>query len=86
LAVIKNIRTNMNHQNHTKAKASVKGYAKPTPAKWRKIGDGLLLLSTTIAALNLQHPSVAIAVQVSGVIGKFLTNFFHDSDTDAPTN
>lgn len=75
----------MNHSNRTKAKVSVKGYAKPTPEKWRKIGDGLLLLSTTIAALNIQHPTVAIAVQVTGVIGKFLTNFFH-ADTDAPTN
>jgi len=85
LAGIKNIRINMNQTNHTKVKASVKGYAKPTPEKWRKIGDGLLLLSTTIAALNIQHPTVAIAVQVTGVVGKFLTNFFH-ADTDATTN
>jgi len=75
----------MNQTNHTKVKASVKGYAKPTPEKWRKIGDGLLLLSTTIAALNIQHPTVAIAVQVTGVVGKFLTNFFH-ADTDAPAD
>lgn len=75
----------MNHSNRTKAKVSVKGYAKPTPAKWRKIGDGLLVASTTIATLNIQHPSVAIAVQVTGVLGKFITNFFHD-DTDAPAN
>jgi len=72
----------MNQANHTKDRASVKGYAKPTPAKWRKIGDGLLLLSTTLAALNISHPTLAIGIQVTGVIGKFLTNFFHE-DTEA---
>ena len=75
----------MSQTNRTKAKVSVKGYAKPTPAKWRKIGDSLLVASTTIAALNIQHPTVAIAVQVTGVVGKFLTNFFH-ADTDAPAD
>jgi hypothetical protein len=68
----------MSQEKNTKAKASVKGYAKPTPTRWRKIGDGLLLASTTLAALNIQHPTLAIAIQVTGVIGKFLTNFFHE--------
>jgi len=72
----------MNQANHTKDRASVEGYAKPTPAKWRKIGDALLLLSTTLAALNISHPTLAIGIQVTGVIGKFLTNFFHE-DTAA---
>ena len=72
----------MNQTKNTRAKVSVKGYAKPTPAKWRKIGDGLLLASTTIATMNIQHPTVAVAVQITGVLGKFITNFFHE-DTAA---
>lgn len=68
----------MSQENNTEVKASIKGYKLPTPAKWRKIGDGLLLVSTTLAALNIADPKLAIAIQVSGVLGKFLTNFFHE--------
>jgi hypothetical protein len=59
-------------------KVSVDGYYKPTPNKWRRIGDNLLLLSTTLSALNINSPHVAIAIQVTGVVGKFLTNFFYE--------
>lgn len=59
-------------------KVGVSGYYKPTPSKWRKIGDNLLLLSTTLSALNIHSPHVAIAIQITGVLGKFLTNFFYE--------
>ena len=48
-----------------------------------KIGDTLLIISTTIAGLNLDHPHIAIIVQVTGIAGKFITNFFHyENETD----
>jgi hypothetical protein len=55
-------------------------YMKPTPKKWRKLGDALLGMSlfiTGTAVYNdvdwLVYTSAAI-----GVIGKFLTNFFSE--------
>jgi hypothetical protein len=61
-----------------KVKVSAEGYYKPTPSKWRKIGDTLLLASTTLSSLNIDKPYIAIAIQVTGVVGKFLTNFAHE--------
>lgn len=53
-------------------------YMKPTPKKWRRLGDSLLAMSlfiTGTATYNdidwLVYTSAAI-----GIIGKFLTNFF----------
>jgi ABC-type phosphate/phosphonate transport system permease subunit len=55
-------------------------YMKPTPKKWRKLGDSLLAMSlfvTSTAAYNdiewMIYTSAAI-----GIIGKFLTNFFSE--------
>ena len=73
-------------ETNKRTRVSLQGYAKPTPAKWRKIGDGLLLASTLIASLNISTPAVALTVQISGVVGKFLTNFFHDDNTNTPAN
>ena len=57
-----------------------KGYSKPTPKKLRRLGDGLLILSTSIAgyAMANDYPTVEFVVMVSGVAGKFLTNFFSE--------
>jgi hypothetical protein len=55
-------------------------YYKPTPKKWRKIGDSLLAVSSFIAGYgilgNLQW--LAIAGLITGVVGKFLTNMFSE--------
>ena len=53
-------------------------YYKSTPAKWRKIGDALLAVSTTITgfAIYEQTKWVALSALILGVLGKFLTNFF----------
>lgn len=53
-------------------------YYKPTPAKWRKLGDALLGVSTTITGFAIYEEAkwVAISALIFGVIGKFLTNFF----------
>lgn len=54
-------------------------YFKPTPKKWRKIGDTLLIVGTMTTALTVftVNPIIpAISVIITG-IGKILTNFSH---------
>lgn len=53
-------------------------YYAPTPAKWRKLGDALLGVSTTITGFAIYEDikGVAITALILGVVGKFLTNFF----------
>lgn len=56
----------------------MKNYYKPTPKKWRKLGDALLAISTFVAsyAITEDYKIIAISGFIIGVIGKFLTNFF----------
>jgi hypothetical protein len=53
-------------------------YYRPTPIKWRKIGDALLAASTTITTCAIyEHVEwLAYTALITGVIGKFLTNLF----------
>jgi|TARA_R110000868_G_scaffold303124_1_gene563632 hypothetical protein len=53
-------------------------YYAPTPVKWRKLGDALLGISTTITGFAIYEEIrwIAITALLLGVIGKFLTNFF----------
>jgi hypothetical protein len=53
-------------------------YYRPTPVKWRKIGDALLAASTTITtfAIYEQVEWLAYVALITGVVGKFLTNLF----------
>lgn len=66
-------------------------YWKPTPKKWRKIGDSLLAVATLLSVGGLwQFDSLKeifsaeelkfmiIGSIVLGVAGKFLTNFFKE--------
>jgi divalent metal cation (Fe/Co/Zn/Cd) transporter len=70
-------------------KLSMKHYWKPTPKKWRKIGDAILATTTFVTAGGLisyeelrnifspQEIKVTIAIcLILGVLSKFLTNFF----------
>ena len=61
----------------------LKDYYKPTPVIWRKLGDALLAVSVTITGFamyqNIQW--VALIALITGVIGKFLTNFFTEDNT-----
>lgn len=72
-------------------------YYKPTPKKWRKIGDTILAVGTFVTAGSLiqydqlkeiftpQEVKVIIASAfVLGVAGKFLTNFFKEEETTTP--
>lgn len=58
-------------------------YFKPTPKKWRQLGDALLGVSTTITGYSLYVDLkwVAAVALILGVVGKFLTNFFTDDST-----
>ncbi len=57
----------------------MKNYWKPTPVKWRKLGDALLAVSalmTTCAIANEWAKWIQLTALVLGIVGKFLTNFF----------
>jgi hypothetical protein len=55
-----------------------KKYYSPTPAKWRRLGDALLGISTTITGFAIYEETkwIAMTALIIGVIGKFLSNFF----------
>lgn len=62
-----------------KLKFGIGQYAKPTPKKLRRLGDGLLLASTIMTnEMMVDKPAVASVVLIFGAIGKFLTNFFSE--------
>lgn len=58
----------------------MKKYYQPTPVKWRKLGDALLALSTTVStyAIVEEYKWVALSACLIGGIGKFLTNLFSE--------
>ena len=54
-------------------------YNKPTPKKLRRLGDGLLLVSSIVTEETMiDKPALASFALIAGVIGKFLTNFFSE--------
>lgn len=57
---------------------------KPTPTKYRKLGDALLSVSTMITgfAIYEDYKWLAFIALLCGSVGKFLTNFFADADGD----
>jgi len=71
-----------------------KQYYKPTPIFWRKVGDSMLAGATLFAVGGLwdfntlggvlSAKAVSIITHASiflGIVGKLLSNFFSDSDT-----
>ncbi len=63
-----------------KSKFNIKGYFKPTPKTFRKLGDALLASSTLIStyAISEDMKCLAITTLMIGAIGKFATNFFSE--------
>ena len=70
-------------------------YWKPTPKRWRRIGDSLLAVASVLAIGGLwqfdnlkdifttQEIKIMIVTSiVLGVVGKFLTNFFKEDDSE----
>jgi hypothetical protein len=53
-------------------------YYRPTPVKWRKIGDAFLAASATITTFAIAEDVqwLAYVALFTGVVGKFLTNLF----------
>lgn len=61
-------------------KFGFKSYFKPTPKRFRVLGDSLAsagTLAATIAVLN-GHAVVGTAIIVLAWVGKFMSNFFTD--------
>lgn len=56
-------------------------YKSATPKKWRKVGDALLSISTLLTTYSIADDwgkALSIAIILTGVLGKFLTNFFSE--------
>ena len=73
-------------------KKLIKNYYKPTPGKWRKLGDALLACALFVGAGGLMafdqlkevysshELKLIIGASIAlGIIGKFLTNFFSET-------
>ena len=57
---------------------AVESYYKPTPFKWRLVGDSILIVGstvTTVAGLLSLSPYVVAAGAIFTALGKILTNF-----------
>jgi hypothetical protein len=56
----------------------LKNYYKPTPKKYRKLGDAILAMSTAMTFVGIQTDDKLIIYffLFLGCIGKFLTNFY----------
>ena len=79
----------------TRLKKMTNRYWKPTPKKWRRIGDSLLAVASVLAIGGLwqfdnlkdiftsTEIKAMIVISIAfGVIGKFLTNFFKEDDSE----
>ena len=71
-----------------KTEFSWKGYWKPTPLMFRKIGDGLLGLFSilSVSSVITEHKYLAIGSLALGALGKMLSNFFTDVPVESPEN
>ena len=60
-----------------------KNYFKPTPKRFRVLGDSLASASVFVSTYGVLNDmkQMAIVVLVSGWVGKFLTNFFSEDVT-----
>ena len=68
-----------------KKKTMYEKYAAPTPIKWRKVGDSVLVGTSGMSAVIMGAPFpehitiwVVFGLNVIGVGGKIVTNFFSE--------
>lgn len=56
---------------------AMKNYYKPTPVKWRKIGDSLLMIGSTVTGFSaFTMPPIVTAIAAGlTCLGKIITNF-----------
>lgn len=69
----------------------IANYYNPTPRKFRKIGDAILLGSTSLSAMMMGAPLsentktwTIFLLNVLGVLGKVLTNFAKEEESGEP--
>lgn len=58
-------------------------YFAPVPAKWRKVGDSILIFGTTMTATFAGmevHKEWIIGMSILTAIGKMITNFFSEEN------
>jgi hypothetical protein len=62
-------------------KQLLNNYWAPTPKKWRKLGDALLTVSTTITGFSIatDHKTLAYTALICGILGKVITNLFTET-------
>jgi hypothetical protein len=64
-------------------KLDTKSYYRPTPTKWRKLGDSILILGTTLTAtfagMEVDKGWI-IAAAIVTAVGKMVTNFFSEDE------
>ena len=68
-------------------KISIKAYFLPTPKRFRVLGDSLASASvfvSTYAIIN-DHQSFGVFVLIGGWLGKFITNFFTETESETQT-
>ena len=55
----------------------------PTPRVWRQLGNALFGVSTIISGYTMYSdlPTVALVTMICGVVGKFLSEFFVEDNT-----
>ena len=58
------------------------GYFKPTPKRFRILGDTLLSVSVFATSYNIinEEKTLAITTLIVGCLGKFFTNFFVEEE------
>jgi hypothetical protein len=79
----------------TQLKKMSNRYWKPTPKKWRRVGDSFLAVASVLAIGGLwqfdnlkgiftpNEIKIMIVISIAlGVIGKFLTNFFKEDNSE----
>lgn len=61
----------------------IKNYYSPTPTKWRKLGDSILIFGTTLTA-TFAGMEIAkgwiIGAAIATAFGKMITNIFTDEE------
>jgi hypothetical protein len=88
---------NLTNIHHMKKKVNglMCDYWKPTPKRWRRIGDSLLAVASVMAIGGLwqfdnlkdiftsKEIKIMIVTSIAlGVIGKFLSNFFKEESSE----
>lgn len=63
-------------------KTLIERWKSPTPENWRKFGDTLLLITTTVSTSRffIEHHDLMIFVEVMAITGKLLTDLQYSEE------